>query len=101
MAIAYADQHSLVNDGSLRLRVEAGCMHVAVAVSNPGVSGQPAASLALANEVIKRADFAVTQFCWVLVDKQNFVSPDDITDGQITNVITSFWPQIAAALTPV
>jgi hypothetical protein len=101
VAINYADQHSLVSDSSLRLRVEAGCSHVALNVTSPTVSGHTPSEIALANEVIKRTDFAVTPFCWAIVDKQQLVDIDDVTDTQITSIITQFWGQVAGAFTPI
>lgn len=106
MAIKYGDQASIVGDKSFRSRVQAGVFVVALQVQSQAVSG---VGFDLANEVIERANanispnveqFAVPQFCWLLVGQSTLNSVDDLTDVQIRNLINTNWTQIALALNP-
>jgi hypothetical protein len=102
MAMKYADQASTVTDPAFRNRVEAGCMIVAFNYGAQVVTGTgtPTARTLLADAVITRPDFAITQFCWALVGKQQITTVDDLTDVQINTVISQQWDVVAAALTP-
>jgi hypothetical protein len=100
MPIEYANQASIVADKAFRDRVEAGCMIVALSVAAETISGGPTARARLADAVIGRADFAVLQFCWAIVGKQQVNTIDDLKDQQINTVVTQQWNVIADALTP-
>jgi hypothetical protein len=100
MALKYQEQASIVDDVAFRDRVEAGCMIVALSVGAEPITGAPTARARLAHAIIDHADFAVAQFCWAIVGKQQVITVDDLTDQQINTVITQQWNVIADALTP-
>jgi hypothetical protein len=101
MALKYTDQASTVADRAFRDRVEAGTMIVALSVAAETVTGNPTARMLLADAIINRADYAVSQFCWAIVGKPQLNDVSALDDPQINTVITQQWNVIASALTPV
>ena len=97
MALQLIDQGAAVNDSGFRLRVRAGCVKVSLIEFNaPPVSGSAQTQrIALAEAILRDPDYAVTQFCWLLVGLTQFTGIGDIDDNQVKNQIQNNFDQIA------